>query len=392
MKRKYFIHVGHGKTGTTAIQSSLALASNQLKELGVLYPIEEEARQKASLLEITSGNCDPKTGHDLRQTIKQLEHKLHKNTRYKKVILSSENLFFFLDDFIDHYEEISDLIEVEIILAVREIEEMLSSEYQQLVKRHGEYRSFNTFVKVIRQYISSHHKLAAELIRKLDTKKIKINLINYSYERNLIAQKIFKSIGIIDVYPKKSVHDMKINRSLSKRELEIIIIINTLFHSYIPEIGRYITDKLIKQYPQEKVHQCALSQDNSKYVFQINQPFLIIINRLLPDGQKLQTNASKNLNSCQDIRPENSDYISDEIVNLITKITYDTIIDSKKNFETLSNKAIDQIILASKNNKLPIAFKVELLKLAIKYRSDRPQLVGLLNEENNKTFKEKNNY
>ncbi|MCH1458014.1 MAG: hypothetical protein L7T86_03935, partial [Synechococcus sp. MOX_bin73] len=39
-KIKLFLHIGHGKTGTSAIQSSLAIASDELSKKGISYPIQ----------------------------------------------------------------------------------------------------------------------------------------------------------------------------------------------------------------------------------------------------------------------------------------------------------------------------------------------------------------
>ena len=59
-KTKLFLHIGHGKTGTSAIQSSLAIASDNLRSRGINYPIGSTLRDRASRLEITSGNWEPK--------------------------------------------------------------------------------------------------------------------------------------------------------------------------------------------------------------------------------------------------------------------------------------------------------------------------------------------
>ena len=58
-KTKLFLHIGHGKTGTSAIQSALAIASEDLAKRGVNYPIQQSLRNRASRLEITSGNWEP---------------------------------------------------------------------------------------------------------------------------------------------------------------------------------------------------------------------------------------------------------------------------------------------------------------------------------------------
>ena len=45
-----YLHIGHGKTGTTAIQSALALSADHLKHKKILYPMTAEERAKANSL------------------------------------------------------------------------------------------------------------------------------------------------------------------------------------------------------------------------------------------------------------------------------------------------------------------------------------------------------
>ena len=46
-------------------------------------------------------------------------------------------------------------IDLHILMAVRDIEEMISSEYQQRVKRHGDSMPFEQFIRA-RKFVSSH--------------------------------------------------------------------------------------------------------------------------------------------------------------------------------------------------------------------------------------------
>ena len=52
---KLILHVGHGKTGSSYIQSFLALNKNMLKNNGFIYP-EPNDIQKAIIGHVTSGN------------------------------------------------------------------------------------------------------------------------------------------------------------------------------------------------------------------------------------------------------------------------------------------------------------------------------------------------
>ena len=143
-KTKLFLHIGHGKTGTSAIQSSLAIASEKLAALGIEYPINAKLRDRASQLEITSGNWKPKSETSLAEQLLEITRK---NKNNSTIILSSESLFWLVPDLLCRKSDWEDFIDLHIIMAVREVEEMLSSEYQQLVKRHGNSMLLGQFIR-----------------------------------------------------------------------------------------------------------------------------------------------------------------------------------------------------------------------------------------------------
>ena len=170
-KTKLFLHIGHGKTGTSAIQSSLAIASERLAALGIEYPIDTELRDRASQLEITSGNWKPKSETSLTDQLLEITRRNKKNST---IILSSESLFWLVPDLLSRRSDWGDFIDLHIIMAVREVEEMLSSEYQQLVKRHGNSMLLRQFIRT-RNFVSSHHAKAAEIIDLMSTQNFQYN-------------------------------------------------------------------------------------------------------------------------------------------------------------------------------------------------------------------------
>ena len=96
-KTKLFLHIGHGKTGTSAIQSALAIASEELAKRGISYPIQPSLRDRASRLEITSGNWQPNPEISLSDQLLEIEKKNQNNS---KIVLSSESLFWLIPDLI----------------------------------------------------------------------------------------------------------------------------------------------------------------------------------------------------------------------------------------------------------------------------------------------------
>ena len=143
-KPKLYLHIGHGKTGTSAIQSAFAIAQKDLLKQGIEYHIHNTDREKASQFAITSGNWNHNPKESLAQELTRRSQERNNNN---SILLSSESLFWQLDSlFEDGFQELKDL-NLHVLLAVREIEEMLSSEYQQRVKRHGEKSDFGEHVE-----------------------------------------------------------------------------------------------------------------------------------------------------------------------------------------------------------------------------------------------------
>jgi hypothetical protein len=229
-KPKIYLHIGHGKTGTSAIQSAFAIAQKDLLIHQIEYPIHSSERKKASEFAITSGNWKSNPEESLAE---ELFRRSREQTNNNSILLSSESLFWHLDSLFEaEIQKVKDL-NLHVLLAVREIEEMLSSEYQQRVKRHGEKRPFEQFLRS-RHFISSHHKKASDVISLLNQKEIKTTIINYSKHKNNIAELIFDALEAKDAYPRDAVHGVVVNRSLSHKELATLTLINALFSFQIP--------------------------------------------------------------------------------------------------------------------------------------------------------------
>lgn len=62
-KRLIYLHIGHGKTGTSAFQSYLAIAKNQIAPEGYYYHAHPSL-SKARKLGVTSGNLTTQTPED----------------------------------------------------------------------------------------------------------------------------------------------------------------------------------------------------------------------------------------------------------------------------------------------------------------------------------------
>ncbi len=366
-KTKLFLHIGHGKTGTSAIQSSLAIASNDLAEQGISYPIQQSLRDRASRLEITSGNWEPKSEVSLSDELLEIAAN---NGDDLKIILSSESLFWLVPELIQNKSKWENNIDMHIILAVREIEEMLSSEYQQRVKRHGDSMPLEQFLRA-RHFISSHHAKAAEIIELMNESNISNTIINYSRHKRDISQLIFKLVGAEELYPEDQMAGAIINRSLSRKELEMLITINALYYSKFPWISTRISDALIKSQPQVEAQQCKLIKPQLEKVYEQNDAYLQTINACLDPNEQLTMLSTLSHEVIQDSSPEQVQKIRDEetiSICLIGDTLQQTLTNESK--RKLSNDTVDAIIELSQSGKVSKTTEVELLEVA---KENRPQ-------------------
>ena len=376
-KPQFYLHIGHGKTGTSAIQSAFAIAQEDLLKNGIEYPIQNTDREKASQFAITSGNWN----HNPKETLAQeLIRRSRERNNNNSILLSSESLFWRLDDLFEvGMQELKDL-NLHVLLAVREIEEMLSSEYQQRVKRHGEKRPFEQFLRS-RHFISSHHKRASEIITLLKQNQIKTTIINYSKHKNNIIELIFETLHAEEAYPRDTVNGVVVNRGLSHKELAIITLINALFHTKFPWISTRLSDALVKELPTVQSQKCRLSVDSKLKLYEVNNDYIRNINDSLDPNEHLLDKSTMNSDSApidrsvfQQIREE--EQLS---INVISS-TLLTAIQNESEHNRLSNQTIDQLIKVSQAEDTDPQTKLELLELAVANRPQGKRLVKLLEQ------------
>ena len=138
MTRTVIIHVGHGKTGTSYIQSALALNRDKLSELGISYPYDSSI-ELAIKGDTTSGNGELFQSNYI-PAVEEVD----------QILFSSEILFHSLigdgglslkNCLMNKYEN------VKIILYTRDILDMLVSTWGQLVKKMGATIGLNDYVQ-----------------------------------------------------------------------------------------------------------------------------------------------------------------------------------------------------------------------------------------------------
>jgi len=366
-KTRIVLHAGHGKTGTSAIQSALAISTDALLKNGIQYPIDPNERQRAARFEITSGNWKHNPTTSLSQQCLQLAAS---NSAGHTIVLSSESLFWHLTDFANQKDQWDDAVEVQVILAVRELEEMLSSEYQQRVKRHGESKPFEQFLRR-RNFISSHHKKAAEVLERLSQQQIPVTLINYSRHKKTISERVFDAIECGELYPHDQMGNLVINRSLSQKELQMLMMINALYYDQFPWISARLSDALAKNLPNTETQRSRISPQSLEKLYEKNDEYLQIINSHLNPEEPLTVARTLEQDRKTKTPPKRLQNIRQEEEQSIRMISQ-TLLEALRNDPTqrLSNETIDTLIKTSQVEDTPAHVEVELLEIA---KINRPQ-------------------
>jgi len=285
-KKKICLHIGHGKTGTSSIQSVLARAEADLDAANVLYPFApgfEEAKDGL----ITSGNIP----------ISDLSENWFKNwvipvtqsrPSYKAYIFSSEIVFWCMESFFSEFENYRDHFDFEIVLCVRGSFDMFSSAYQQHVKRGGAVISFTDYL-VQEEFLEGHAIHALAIVERLEELRVKVSVLNYSAIGFDIGSRV---LGVMDVHEVVSGHIAEgeiVNRSLDVAELELILLINSVFGA---DAGARVSGALVNELPTLASAKLACPEDVVAIVKGKMQSFVDKINRRLPEDEQLSLEPS----------------------------------------------------------------------------------------------------
>lgn len=233
------LHIGHGKTGTSFLQSALALAGDRLTAHDVNYPLEEDVALKARDGFISSGNFWPRDG-----AVKALVDLASKGSG-KKLLISSEALFNSFGGqnmiLMNKITALSD--ERNVLLFVRSPVEHAISVYQQRIKRGG-------YTSTLSEYLSSYNVpvITMRVIKRLNDRGFTVTVRDYSQHKANLAGVFESWIGLPRGTLPKPPREV-INRSLTNAELELQRALNVHLDS---SIGWVLSDALCNNLPEVK--------------------------------------------------------------------------------------------------------------------------------------------
>lgn len=276
--RTLYLHVGCGKTGSSALQVWLHNQSAVLREQGIDYPTF--GRGELDIYAITSGNgtrlVDAMRRGEAPALLRELAGCSDRN-----ILLSSEGFQGVEDGDLAGLKSCATALglRVVIIAYVRDVYDVVYSLYQQVIKRNLGTLPFREFVlgrKTVQQF-----DVVAKYRRHFDD----LVVLHYDSERlGGLEVSLCKALGV-DPQRVPSMPAVKVNRSLDVVESELLRVAN---QKYVEVFGvrrdgfsRQVSDTFIYADPEreteillddvvmahlEKTCRCAIDELNRTYL------------------------------------------------------------------------------------------------------------------------------
>ncbi|MEO1081858.1 MAG: hypothetical protein AAFY29_20040 [Pseudomonadota bacterium] len=238
-----FVHAGHPKTGSSAIQSALANSTDELLALGIRYPINSSEQDRVKAGAMSTGNWRS----DVR--------KLSGSGRIEKllggssaVLISGETLFNLgelreLSASIERLNRADARPHVRVLCYVRDPFEHAASQYQQTIKTWGQASAFD-------DYLATYQfpKRVRKFLESTSERGYEVSVLNYSRQRKVLLHTFESWLGVPDgtLQPPEN---KVVNRSLTRSELELQRLCNVHADG---DWAQLLTDKLIHTLPDQR--------------------------------------------------------------------------------------------------------------------------------------------
>lgn len=263
-----YIHIGHGKTGSSAIQSFLANHQDLLLQQGMLYP-DAPMLENARKGEVSSGNgallLEPEV--DLSQC--------------ENYLFSSEVLFYHFDNEQALEQLFTKLGEKPTIMFyTRDLFDHYFSTWGQFIKRGGGNKTIDEFVDVYQNF----YQKVIDYINLSQTLDFRLIINNYSrHENNIIDNFVASIFGHSNFLP--SLENKKINRSLTKSEY----IIQMLFNKYYQKPShQFISDILVNKLPNIESERFVIDEETYNQLLNYNQGAIEQVNQYLGEDERIK--------------------------------------------------------------------------------------------------------
>jgi len=263
------LHIGHGKTGSSSIQSFLANNAILLNELGHPYPDSGE-RDFAKWGGISSGN-----GRLVIEVNKPI---------VENAIYSSEILFRQIPASPNPRELLRRISPASILIFTRDLHQHSWSSYGQSIKRKRETSDYLSFIKQGYGWHLDHLLWWFEICADL---QIDLKVWNYSRrEFSLIHDFLQKFLLIQDPYvlSRFVFSSARVNRSLSQGELEL----QRIFNTYQNSPGhQFLSDRWVTSLPEIESSRAPLTLEIASTLESLFKSKIEEVNKFISEEDKI---------------------------------------------------------------------------------------------------------
>lgn len=297
-----YLHIGCGKTGSSALQVWLNNEADALARQGVDYPLF--GARKLDSYAITSGNGVKLMEAVSTGALASFMAELAKS-RLTRILLSSETFQAFTDETLEEIKRTAaqNGLRVVIIAYVRDVYDIVYSSYLQGIKRHlgvKTFREFATSRKSIQQF-----EVVNKYRRHFTREEMKV--LHYDSQRKRgLEVSMCEALGI-DAKAIPPMPAVKVNRSLDVFEAELLRLANKHYASVYGKdeasnrFSSKISDLLIYSDPEKETeilldeqvlaHLRVICQ---KAVDDINATFLAAtpLSMFNPEGKRIARDAA----------------------------------------------------------------------------------------------------
>ena len=277
--RFLYLHIGHHKTGSTALQAAFSASRDVLGERDILYPSSgDDARQADLDRRVPTGN-----GRDfLRGRVAMRRHLADASDKRSHVLFSSELMFDVLAStkdfsFLTEEAEAAGFTGVRILLFIRDPLPHAVSVWQQRVKGwQGETSDLDDWLT--ESYCGPEQVL--HVLRGLGTlSRVEVTIRNYDRRRDHLAEEAEHWLGLS---PRELVRPSvtQINRSLTRGEAAL----QRLLNLRLGPSGKHFAFRLVHRLPELPPDLPRPSVEAQNRVLARLRPALEEVNRSVDDA------------------------------------------------------------------------------------------------------------
>lgn len=280
-----YLHIGHGKTGTSWIQACLRLNREPLAKHGIIYAHGEDwLIDKPNV--ITSGNAS-----NLFKSKESFESQLSQNLvkTGESLLFSSEHIFWYFTktNAVDYLEEIAakyDFDKISILLFIRNPISLAVSIWQQRIKRRGHH---HVSLSNLHEHpdIGWGDVLSVEyLITCLEKcRNVSLSIRNYSNCSEGLMDEVASWLEIpVEIFSVQPVN--RINRSLTWSEQSF----QTSLNKILGQSGRIFSDPLCEKLPDMLPDKILPSLEVQEAIWLALSETINRLNLIIPEKHRYQ--------------------------------------------------------------------------------------------------------